>query len=174
MHCVAMWCSVLQCVAVCYSVLQCVAVCCNVLQCVAVCCSVLQCVAVRRSALQSPFTVFCSVRRPITFSNLRSALLRITVVTCVVHIHHDIRISICCDYRHIIIALSQWALSQKRPIIIDVYCCIHDYTITYTRVTSSLHYRIYSKIIYSLSYILDYRIYSKHTTLSEQIKLGEP
>jgi len=38
------------------------------------------------------------------------------------------------------------ALSQKRPIIIVVYCCIHDYTITYTRVTWSLRYRIYSKI----------------------------
>jgi len=65
LHCVTVWCSVLQelhsgdddsdnrsqyCelqyIAVCCSVLQYVAVCCSVLQCVAVCCSMLQYVAV--------------------------------------------------------------------------------------------------------------------------------
>ena len=51
LHCVAVYCNVLQCVAVCvevcsicvaayYSELHCVAVCCIVLQCLAVCCSV--------------------------------------------------------------------------------------------------------------------------------------
>ena len=51
MHCVVVFCSVVQCgavcwcVAVCCIVVQCVVVCCSMLQCVAVCCSVLQCVA---------------------------------------------------------------------------------------------------------------------------------
>ena len=77
--------------------LQCVAVCCSVLQCVAVCCRVLQCVAVRRSALQSSFTVFCSVLRPITFSNLRAALLRITVVTRGCTTPHQQCVAVCCS-----------------------------------------------------------------------------
>jgi len=52
LHCVAVWCIVVQCGAVWYSVVQYAAVCSSMLQCVAVWCSVLQCVAVCCSVVQ--------------------------------------------------------------------------------------------------------------------------
>ena len=60
LQCIAVYRSVLQCIAVYCSVLQCIAVYCSVLQCIAVYCSVLQCIAVYRSVLQC-IAVYCSV-----------------------------------------------------------------------------------------------------------------
>jgi len=51
-HCVAVWCTLLQCGALCCSVVHCVAVWYSVLQCGALCCSVVHCGAVWCTVLQ--------------------------------------------------------------------------------------------------------------------------